>query len=260
MPRDYFYPKKGLGQTFLKSRKIAQRLVSSLNLKEGEKVLEVGPGKGVLTEFLLAYPVTVVGVEIDKRLASFLEEKFKEKENFAVICADILKYDLPGKNWKIIGNIPYSISSPFLFYLFNNWQKWQMAVLTLQKELAQRLLAKPKQKDYGALSTISSLYVEKEKLFPIPARFFKPKPKVDSLALILHRKEKVLDDPNFVSFLKTAFSHRRKTLLNNLSAEADFDKDRLKELFERKGISPNLRAEELGLKEFHSLYYELKKV
>ncbi len=254
-----FYPKKRWGQSFLKSKRIAERLVSYLSLKEGEVVLEIGPGKGILTEFLVRYPVKVVAVEIDKRLVALLRERFKNVKNLEIIEGDILEYTLSNER-KIIGNLPYSVSSPILFYLLNNWQKWRLAVLTLQKEFADRLLAKPGNKDYGALTVISDIYTEKERLFSIPASFFKPRPDVVSTAIRLYRKEKVLfADPGFIDFIKICFAHRRKTLLNNLSSFLK-DKERLIRVCGKEGIDLNLRAEELNLEDFRRVYEAIKEI
>lgn len=266
MGREYFVVKKSLGQSFLKSKKIAERLVSALNLKEGEVVLEIGPGKGILTEFLIRYPVRVIAVELDKRLVLFLKEKFKGVENLAIEEGDILKYDFSEKGIKIIGNIPFSISSPLLFHLFAHWESWQIAVLTLQKEFACRLLAKPKSKDYSALTIISDIYTEKERLFLIPARFFKPEPKVQSLAVILRRREKpIFSEPDFLNFIKISFARRRKILANNLieylrQAKKSLFVSELKDFLKEIGFSPNLRPEELGLNEFKEIYYALKRL
>ncbi len=255
-----FYYKRYWGQSFLKSKQIAERLVSALNLKEGDVVLEIGPGEGILTEFLIKYPVKVIAVEIDRSLVNFLKERFKGVKNLEIVPGDILKYE-PADILKIIGNIPYSISSALLFYLFERWKKWTEAVLTLQKEFADRLLALPSTKDYGALTLISEIYAEKERLFSIPPSFFRPQPKVMSCAIILRRRKKILlTEPDFIEYLKSAFTHRRKTLLNNLADYFDITKERLKTILEKKGFSPNLRAEELSLMEFKEIYDAIKRV
>ena len=269
MQKDFFYPKKSLGQSFLKSKKIAERLVSALPLEKGDLVLEIGPGKGILTEFLVKYPVRVIGIEIDTRLVLFLRERFKDFPNLIIIQGDILKYDFPEEGMKIIGNIPFSLSSPLLFHLFAHWPKWQVAVLTFQREFSRRLLAEPKSKEYSALTLISSLYVEKERLFSIPRRFFKPEPKVESESIILYRREKPLfleEHPEFINFLKAVFAHRRKTLLNNLveylhrqGEEGATLRLELKKVLEERGFS-DCRAEDLRLEEFKEVYDALKRL
>ncbi|MEO0116407.1 MAG: 16S rRNA (adenine(1518)-N(6)/adenine(1519)-N(6))-dimethyltransferase RsmA [candidate division WOR-3 bacterium] len=266
MGKGYFVAKRSLGQSFLKSKKIAERLVSALNLKEGELVLEIGPGKGILTEFLIKYPVRVIAIEIDKRLILFLKEKFKGVENLEIREGDILKYEFPERGLKIIGNIPYSISSPLLFHLFSHWESWQIAVLTLQREFASRLLAKPKSKEYSALTLISEIYAEKRRLFPIPAKFFKPEPNVQSLAIILCRRERpIFLDPDFINFIKISFAHRRKILVNNFieylrERGKSLSAPELKDFLKERGFSPNIRPEELSLDEFKEIYDALKRL
>jgi 16S rRNA (adenine1518-N6/adenine1519-N6)-dimethyltransferase len=246
-----FRPKKKLGQAFLTYPPIADQLVTALSLSPEDEVLEIGSGKGILTERLVQKAKYVYAVEIDKRLVLQLKEKLAQYQNLEIINQDILTYDLAGlPRIKIIGNIPYSVSSQIIFYLLRNRNFWDIAVLTLQKEFAERILAKPGTKEYGALTVIFNLYTEAKKLFNIPPAYFKPKPKVLSTAVLIKSRSEplfqVADEAFFARVVKQAFSQRRKTLLNNLHASLRIDKDEL----QRLGIDLTRRAETLTLAEF----------
>ncbi|MEO0114097.1 MAG: 16S rRNA (adenine(1518)-N(6)/adenine(1519)-N(6))-dimethyltransferase RsmA [candidate division WOR-3 bacterium] len=253
-----FRPKKQLGQTFLTYQPIAEQLVNALNLTINDEVLEIGAGKGILTEKLVQKAKYVYAVEIDKRLVEKLKEKLGNYNNLEIIHQDILRYDLSRhRQLKIIGNIPYSLSSPILFYLLQNRQFWNSAILTLQKEFAERILAQPSTKEYGALTVIFNLYTEAKKLFNIPPIYFRPKPKVFSTAVILKVRQQPLlpipDEKFFIQVVKSAFRQRRKTLLNNLHTFLGIDKSKLT----KTGIDMNRRAETLTLAEFVMLCKQL---
>ncbi|MDH5186037.1 MAG: 16S rRNA (adenine(1518)-N(6)/adenine(1519)-N(6))-dimethyltransferase RsmA [candidate division WOR-3 bacterium] len=260
-----FRPKKQLGQSFLTYQPIAEQLVDALNLTPEDEVLEIGSGKGILTERLAQKAKQVYAVEIDKRLADILKEKFVGYKNIEIINQDILKYDLSRfKQLKILGNVPYSISSQILFLLLKYLWVWKMAVLTLQKEFAARILAKPGTKEYGAITVIFNLHTEVQKLFSIPPSFFKPKPKIFSTVILLKAREQPLfqipDEEFFTKVVKAAFSQRRKTLLNNLNSSLGIDKNELQELGNTIGINMTRRAETLTLAEFVSLSEKLREI
>ena len=260
-----FRPKKQLGQSFLTYQPIAEQLVDALNLTPEDEVLEIGSGKGILTERLAQKAKQVYAVEIDKRLADILKEKFVGYKNIEIINQDILKYDLSRfKQLKILGNVPYSISSQILFLLLKYLWVWKMAVLTLQKEFAARILAKPGTKEYGAITVIFNLHTEVQKLFSIPPSFFKPKPKIFLTVILLKAREQPLfqipDEEFFTKVVKAAFSQRRKTLLNNLNSSLGIDKNELQELGNTIGINMTRRAETLTLAELVSLSEKLREI
>ncbi|MEO0092128.1 MAG: 16S rRNA (adenine(1518)-N(6)/adenine(1519)-N(6))-dimethyltransferase RsmA [candidate division WOR-3 bacterium] len=259
-----FKPKKSLGQSFLISSRIADRLVSALELKNTDSVLEIGAGKGILTKRIAEKANKVFAVELDKRLIPILESNTKRFSNVEIINADILQLDW--SNWekvKIIGNIPYNLSSPILFRLLDNINLWEITVLTLQREFADRLLAKPGTKDYGALSVIFEPLTIRKKLITIPASAFQPKPKVISTAIIIQKRIPALfnDIPYdiFNKLVHIAFSHRRKTIANNLNLGLSLDKIKISQIAEKTGIDLTRRAEQLTVDEFYQLAQALYK-
>lgn len=263
-----FRPKKQLGQSFLTFEPVAEQLVDALSLTSDDEVLEIGSGKGILTEQLTRIAKKVYAVEIDKRLADTLKEKFAGCKNVEIINQDILKFDLSRfKQLKILGNVPYSISSQILFLLLKYCNVWKIAVLTLQKEFAARILGQPGTKEYGAITVVFNLYTESHKLFSIPPSFFKPKPKIYSTVILLKAREQPLfqipDESasgGFTKVVKAAFSHRRKTLLNNLNSSLGIDKIKLQELSNIIGIDMSRRAETLTLAEFVVLSEKLREL
>ena len=181
---------KMLGQNFLIDSNISKRIVDSAEISEGEKVLEIGPGRGALTE-LLSSKGNLIAIEKDKWLAVVLKQKFKEKVQ--IIEGDILKWDVPPID-VIVANLPYSISSPILFRLFS--YEWTRAVLMFQEEFANRLVAKPGSKIYGRLSVMANHFVDTKKLFKVSKTAFQPQPKIHSQVVKLVRREPdyTLDD------------------------------------------------------------------
>ena len=202
---------KMLGQNFLIDSNISKRIVDSAEVSEGEKVLEIGPGRGALTE-ILSSKGNLIAIEKDKWLAVVLKQKFKE--NVEIIEGDILKWDVPPID-VIVANLPYSISSPILFRLFN--YEWTRAVLMFQEEFANRLVAKPGSKIYGRLSVMANHFVDTKKLFKVSKTAFQPQPKIHSQVVKLVRREPdyALDDfDTFEKVVKSIFTHRRKKVRN----------------------------------------------
>ena len=202
---------KMLGQNFLIDSNISKRIVDSAEISEGEKVLEIGPGRGALTE-LLSSNGNLIAIEKDKWLAVVLKQKFKE--NVEIIEGDILKWDVPPID-VIVANLPYSISSPILFRLFS--YEWTRAVLMFQEEFANRLVAKPGSKIYGRLSVMANHFVDTKKLFKVSKTAFQPQPKIHSQVVKLVRREpdyKLDDFDTFEKVVKSIFTHRRKKIRN----------------------------------------------
>ena len=200
-----------LGQNFLIDSNISKRIVDSAEVREGEKVLEIGPGRGALTE-LLSSRGNLIAIEKDKWLAVVLKQKFKE--NVEIFEGDILKWEVPPID-VIVANLPYSISSPILFRLFN--YEWTRAVLMFQEEFANRLVAKPGSKIYGRLSVMANHFVSTKKLFKVSKTAFQPQPKIHSQVVKLIRREPdyILDDFfTFEKVVRSIFTHRRKKIRN----------------------------------------------
>ncbi len=232
------YPKKFLSQSFLKSKGIAKKIVGALSLTKEDTVLEIGPGTGILTQFLVEQAGKVIVVEKDRDLVRLIGDKFKNNKNIIIYEGDILKQDIKelssGLRLKLISNLPYSISKKFLYLLLENRELFSYAVLTLQREVAQRLIAQKDKKQHGLLSIMYQCFCNTEILFPIPPSFFYPRPKVSSLVVrieILSNPRYQIDDyKSFFSFIKTCFASRRKMLKNSVGAKGELGKKRAEDL------------------------------
>ena len=216
-------PKKFLGQHFLKDKNIAQRIVDSLELSEPTKVLEVGPGMGVLTQFLLQNPLADVQVvEVDRESVAYLKEHFSQLEN-SIIEGDFLQLDLQqiygDAPFYVIGNFPYNISSQIFFKVLENKNSVPCCVGMIQKEVAERMASAPGRKAYGILSVLLQAFYDIEYLFTVHENVFDPPPKVKS-AVIRLRRNKVeqlnCNELLFVRVVKAGFNQRRKMLRNSL--------------------------------------------
>lgn len=222
------HPKKRLGQNFLTDKNVARKIVASADISSPRLIIEIGPGKGVLTEFLLPVCEQYVGIEIDGDLAGHLKDRFSRYDNFTLIESDFLQVDLAEiisnyaqPNTAVIGNIPYNITSPILFKLFDNADILDQAVLMMQKEVGQRLVARMGSKDYGLLAINGQLFTDVKSLFHVRARLFFPQPQVDSSVLRFNFKkgirESFSDFELFRKILRHCFQHRRKMLRKTLS-------------------------------------------
>jgi 16S rRNA (adenine1518-N6/adenine1519-N6)-dimethyltransferase len=256
-----FKPKKSLGQSFLISNKIADKLVEALELKPTDNVLEIGAGFGVLTTRIAERAHKVIAVELDERLIPFLQENVKTHNNVEIINQDILKLDWQKLgNIKIIGNIPYNISSEILKILLDNINIWNTVVLTMQRELTNKLNTSPGKSDYCAMTVLFDFYTERKKLFSIPASQFRPSPKITSVAIVIKKRSSHLfADINFDIFSKVvqaSFKQPRKTISNNLSIFLDINKSRLVGI---KNLNLNQRAETFSVYQFYQLAKELWK-
>ncbi len=267
-------PKKSLGQNFLTDKKIAADIVDLLDLQIGDIVLEIGPGMGVLTEILLKKNVELTSVELDERAIVYLKEKFKTNTNFSLIKSDILVFNLPefaakwDKKIKVIGNIPYNISTEIFFMLFENASFIDKAVLTVQKEVAHRIAATTKQnKEYGITTVARSMTSSAKIAFDIAAGSFHPAPRVTSSVITLDffAKQPAAELYNeIMKLVRSAFSQRRKVLKNALGSYLGFhgiEIAKFEEYLNFKNIIYfKQRAEELSLDDFLTLHEEIKKI
>ncbi len=253
-------PLKKFSQNFLTNPFYQQKIVQNLQIHRQDVVMEIGPGQGALTEHLIrAHPRRLIVIEIDPRWSKVLKEKFGS--SVEIIEQDILTVDteaLIGKEqpFKVIGNLPYHITSPILFYLIDRHRAIERAVLMMQKEVARRICAQPGNKEYGILSVISQTYARVEYLFDIKRGNFFPAPKVDSavIALNFFREIPDLDDEHlFRNIVRRTFNFRRKTLKNSLSRI--FDRAFVNSLDETLLAK---RPEQLGIKEFKELSNHFK--
>ena len=249
-------PKKSLGQNFLVDKNIQEKIIAACNLKKTDTVVEIGPGKGEITKFLLATVKKVVAVEIDRALCERLVEQFRPYPNFTLLHADILKTSLAQyKNLKIIANIPYYISTPIITHLLQYRKQIKVIYLTMQKELAGRLVATAGTKAYGSFSCFTQFYTQPKILFPIKNTSFWPKPKVDSsfveLKILKTPRVKVKDEELFFRIIRRGFNQRRKVLTNSLATIAPIKK--LQGALRGRNLSQTVRAEDLSLEDFARL-------
>ena len=259
-----FQFKKGLGQNFLTSQEVLEEIADAAEI-DGGGVLEIGPGFGVLTNELAKRAKKVVACEIDARLIPILSDTLSEYDNIRVINRDILKTDVRalideefgGKKISIAANLPYYITTPIITGVIEARLPIKNFVVMVQKEVADRIGAKPGTKDYGALSVLCRFYTEPEIISVVPAGLFVPRPKVDSAVLRMRFRDKpaveTKDERMFFRVVKAAFSQRRKTLLNCLASNFQSSKDELRELLLSVGIEPTRRGETLTLSEFAAI-------
>ena len=258
-----FRPKKSLGQHFLTDPKIIHRIITRAGLQASDRVLEIGPGQGALTLPLARHVGHVVAVEKDTQLVHSLRKRLDRSgiKNVTLLNHDILKWDFLEMNptspssLKVIGNLPYNISSPVLEKLIVNRRILSKAVLMFQSEVAKRLTASPGGKSYGALTLLIQYHARTRVLTEVSKNAFYPKPKVDSMVLEMDFEKPfprpALDETDFKNILKGAFSYRRKTILNSLrSFSGDWDHGGLLIALEKCGIEPERRAETLSMNDF----------
>ncbi len=262
-------PKKALGQNFLTDRNVLARIADAVGIGPGDRILEVGPGRGALTALLAERAERVVAVELDRELVPLLREEFAGRGNVEVVEADILAVDLSrllrergDGTWKVAANLPYNISSQVLFRFLECRRLFSLLVLMLQKEVGERLLAPPACKEYGALTVLFRLHFQIQREFTVKPGSFHPVPKVDSVVLgftpLPAPRADVGDEECFRRVVKAAFSQRRKTLWNCLRGAALTGNDAiLATALERCGIDPGRRGETLSLEEFAALSREL---
>ena len=245
---------KSLGQNFLHDGNQLRRIIEAAELSKTDKVLEIGPGLGPLTELLLENVGEVLAIEKDARLVEFLRECFNSK--FELLHADALEFlkteQHDWSDWKLVANLPYSIASPILVELACGSHAPRKLIATLQREVAQRLMAKAGDKDYAVLTLLVQLDFEPRGSFKIPRSCFFPEPDVDSACVVLDRRAVPLLPENqrelFVKIVKRAFSQRRKMMLKLL--REDWPVEKLEQAFAELKIPSQERAEKLSLEQF----------
>ncbi len=245
-------------QHFLLDRNIARKIVSGLELSAGNHtVLEIGPGKGFLTQFLVQEARRVVAVEIDRRLSEELRAGFAGQKNIKIVTGDILRFDLsPFRNLKIVGNIPYAITSPLLMHLLR-YRNWELAVVMMQREVGERLRASHGSKLYSPLSIKVQYHCKVERLHKVSPGVFYPRPEVDSLIIRLRRRHKppikVNNEEEFFKLVRTSFQGRRKMIGNTLTEFLKTDKQTMYQRAGEQALLLTRRAEELSMDEFACL-------
>jgi len=269
--------KPKLGQHFLTSEDLALRIVEAVGEVSDSTVLEIGPGRGILTSLLAKRARRLIAVELDRVLAAQLRLKFGMARNVEILEADVLAIDFdslfglkpglgrPGMEFqpqpaKVVGNLPYYITSDILLRLFEFSKYFESIVIMVQKEVADRIAASPGGSEYGVLSATAQLYARVEKLFTIPPGAFSPPPKVYSTVLLLTidpQQEKLgVTGDGFIDFLRLSFGQKRKTLWNNLKDQ--YDAGGLKQALAQAHVKPTARAETLSLEESAAVYRALR--
>ena len=261
--------KKNFGQNFLVDASVTGRMASTL--RDDGVVIEVGPGIGSLTEELAKRAKHVRSYEIDERLIPVLEDTLKDYDNVEIVLQDILETDINKelqplvdkyKHIEFAANLPYYITTPVLFKLFESSIPFEKIVVMIQKEVADRFSAKPSTKEYGALSVESQYLYDVKKLFNVPRTSFNPAPNVDSavISFTKHEKNKTVDNEKlFFELVKACFKQRRKTLYNNLKEYFD-SKEKAESLLLKANIPLETRAEMLDLNQYIELYKALKEI
>jgi len=225
-------PKKSLGQNFLKDENIAKKIVAALSIRPDEFILEIGAGTGVLTKYLVQSGANVLAVEIDRNLFKVLENEFSDREKITLVEGDFLKFSIEKilghtKTWKVIGNLPYFITSPVLFKIFECSFVFEKAVFMMQKEVAQRITANSNSKEYGILSVQSQYYADVKKLFDVSRNVFAPVPQVTSSVVEFNFKQNKglnkREEKIFRHVVRKVFSQRRKMLRNSLKTVTDVE-------------------------------------
>lgn len=265
---------KSLGQNFLIDENVINTAIEKSNINKEDLVIEIGPGLGTLTKYLLESAGRVVCVELDKRMINILNERFFLYENFEVINADILKTDLNKiikeakekynlKNAKIVANLPYYITTPIIMQLLENKIDIECITVMIQKEVADRLAEIPGGKNTGAITYTVYYYGIAEKLLEVPSTSFVPEPSVTSEVIKINiRKEpavKVNNEEGFFKLIKISFLQRRKTLLNALSNNGISSKEELTKMLKELEIDEKIRSEKLTIEEFANISNYLYK-
>jgi 16S rRNA (adenine1518-N6/adenine1519-N6)-dimethyltransferase len=248
--------KKRFGQHFLSDRHILQRIVRLAAIAPEDTVLEIGPGAGSLTRELAAAARQVVAIEIDRDLIANLRATMPQ--NVEIVEADALAVAFP-KNVHVVGNLPYNVATPLLKRFIAARTHITDVTIMLQKEVAERIRAKPDSADYGPLSLLIQYYAQPVWGFTVPPGAFTPRPKVDSAVIRLEWKPGVLDNTPFTDFVHRAFGSRRKKLLNNLTAMLpEKPRENLAAALESAGVSRDARAETLSIEQFLRVYNQIQ--
>jgi 16S rRNA (adenine1518-N6/adenine1519-N6)-dimethyltransferase len=252
-------PEKKLGQCFLEDLGTVRRIAALAEVGSGETVVEIGAGLGFLTEELAGRADRVIALEVDPRLVTVLNDRFPVGSNVQIVAGDVLRYDFatasPTAKIKVVGNVPYHISTPILFHLLAYRPFITSMVLMFQKELADRFVAPPGGRDYGIPSVLLARHASVVRLLTVPPTCFYPVPDVISSVLRIVMRDHTVEpaaERRFTLTVRAAFAQRRKTLQNNLRA-AGFDDDTLRQTFARAGVDGRRRAETLSVEDFERL-------
>lgn len=273
--RDKFmkpFAKKSLGQNFLADGNYIEKIIAALSLHPGDTVIEIGAGRGALTEKLLEKAGRVIAVELDKDLLPILEKNFSKHQNFILVNEDALEIDfkiinnsqLIINNSKLVANLPYYISTAILQRLIEQRECFSMLVLMLQKEVVERITAEPGNSERGFLTVLVEAYMQADKLFDVPPDAFRPTPKVwSSVARLVPKSEAeigIADEKLFRELVSAGFAYKRKTILNNFKNAPPKFKEKIgdaQKFLEKCGINPQRRAETITVEEWKRICSDL---
>jgi 16S rRNA (adenine1518-N6/adenine1519-N6)-dimethyltransferase len=250
-------PKKSLGQNFLSDQSVIRKIVEAANLQKEDVVLEIGPGKGILTEALASKCQKVIAVEIDQNLIPVLQNRFKNNSKIEIIHQDILQSDikeLENLNYKLIANLPYYITSPIIRKFLESETPPQEMILMVQKEVAERITASKGEMSILAVSV--QYYATAEILFLVPRTAFDPAPEVDSAVIRITHNAQRLDPKerdNFFRVVRAGFCAKRKTLANNLANSFHLERTEIETKLAQIGIASNARSQELSVEDWKKL-------
>ncbi len=260
---DKFKTKKSLGQNFLEDNEVISNIIDVANLSKEYNVLEIGPGQGAITTSLIKMANKVLSVELDHRLIEFLNEKYKDKENFKLLNKDFLETkkedftfinDLP---IKMVANLPYYITTPIILKTLMEYKFIEEVYVMVQKEVALRFTSEYKNKTYGSISVFLQTIAEGNYEFTVKSTSFNPPPKIDSAIISLKRKDEELEKLDFEKyefFLKGCFKQKRKLLSNNIAMSFGLSKENVNMIIEELGFVKTIRPEEITVKEYINMY------
>lgn len=257
------YPKKRFSQVFLADKKIVRKIVELLEIDSGDTIFEIGSGRGTLTEPIAETGAKLFSFEIDRDLICNLNKKFDKFENVSIVNQNFLETDpekyFDGK-FKLIGNIPYDITSPLLDWMIQFQKQITLGVITTQKELAQRISSDVGSKNWAPISIFCQCAFDVKLVLDIPPKAFYPPPKIYSSTMVFKPglKYRIDDRAYFEKIVRQSFLHRRKQLINNLSKLPEIDKNRLEDILDELSIDKNCRAEQLDINNFIRLAERLR--
>ena len=266
---------KSLGQNFLINEEVVEKIVESADISKNDLIIEIGPGLGTLTKYLLEKAGKVICIELDNKMISILNERFSLYQNLEVINNDVLKVDLNKliseekkngeiNNVKVVANLPYYITTPIIMKLLEDRLDIESITVMIQKEVADRLVATPGEKISGAITYTVYYYCESEVIMEVPSDSFIPEPEVTSevIKLKIRKKPKVnvINEKLFFNIIKCAFMQRRKTLLNGLTNNHIFEnKSEGEIILQELGLDSNIRAENLSIDDFAKICNRISK-
>lgn len=259
---------KGFGQNFLTDKNILEKIVELSKVDKDVSVIEIGPGFGVLTKFLLEKAKKVISIEIDQRLKNVLEYTLNDYKNFELIISDALKLDfnklieekIETKRVVLVANLPYYVTTPIITKVLESNLNLESITIMVQKEVAQRLIADENSKNNSSISLFVKYYADITYGFDVSRNVFVPSPNVDSAVVYMKlKKERFEYEKTMFNLIKNGFENRRKTILNSF-CKRNIEKEKIIKVFEKLNIKPNLRAEKLSIKDFQNIAREYENL